>query len=148
MKTLLLSIIMLFTITANAQDLSQCKSKEQAIDKAATVAKGIGFNLVAANEQKEDNLLVIGFNQDNAKVSKLTFVYKTILQDNGTTNYVFDYVTGGYDTLFKIWQTSFDKEKATKDNKNKKYFDKENKIVYYFAEDEDERWVINYQPLK
>jgi hypothetical protein len=154
MKKLLLHATLLIGLFARAQDFKNISNSSEAINQASILASK-SSNSKFLNSQKfvEENLFAVRFvtpetsakEYDKLDISSqnrcLTVLFRTT-----DTNYIFDSVTGSYDVIFAYWQGSISKIDI-KDNQNKKYFDKTNKIVYLLSEDEDDRWKISRQLL-
>lgn len=154
MKKLLLTATLLIGLLASAQDFKNISNSNEAISQASILAsKSSDSKFLNSQNYVEENLFAVRFVTPEMSVKEydkldsesqnkcLTVLFKTTEQ-----KYIFDSVTGSYDVIFAYWQSSISKS-DTKDNKNKKYFDKENKIVYLLSEDEDARWKISRQIL-
>jgi hypothetical protein len=155
MKKLLLLTALLIGSFAQAQEFSNITSTTEAIKQASILASNSNNSkFLNSKSFAEEHLFAVRFiapEMSAAEYEKLdtsiqnqllTVIFKII-----GDKYVFDGVTASYDVLFKVWQTAISKQETPKDNQNKKYFDKENKIVYYFSEDNDERWKISRHSL-
>ena len=154
MKKLLLLAILLIGLLASAQDFKNISTPNEAISQASILAsKSSDSKFLNSQKFVEENLFAVRFvapEMSAKEYDKLDIgsqnKYLTVLFKTTDTNYIFDSVTGSYDVIFAYWQSSISKS-DTKDNKNKKYFDKENKILYLLSEDEDDRWKISRQLL-
>ena len=154
MKKLLLLATLLIGILVSAQDFKNISNPNDAISQASMLAsKSSDSKFLNSQKFVEENLFAVRFvapemsakEYDKLDASSqnrcLTVLFKTI-----DANYIFDSVTGSYEVIFTYWQSSISKT-DTKDNQNKKYFDKANKILYLLSEDEDDRWKISRQLL-
>lgn len=155
MKKLLLYIALVLCSFIQAQDFSKITTANDAVSQAAVLASNTSNSkLLNSKNFEEEHIFAVRFipaemsaaqydQLDQAHQNQiLTVAYKTI-----GDSFVFDEVTASYDVLFALWQTNIAKQETSKDNKNKKYFDKENRIVYLLSEDNDDRWRISRKLL-
>lgn len=155
MKYIILYTTLLITSFVQAQDFSNITNSDEGIKEATILAsKTSNSQLLNSQNFEEEHIFAVRFipaemsveqydQMDSTHQNKLlTVVYKTI-----GNAYVFDEVTASYDVLFALWQTDISKQETAKDNQNKKYFDKENRIVYLLTEDNDDRWRISRKLL-
>lgn len=158
MKKILLWLI--FTSFVNAQDYKNIKISSDAILLASKIANGSNNSRLLNSENfEEENLFAVRFvptdltneqyDKSNSTIQNqfLTILYRCIKTEKVIDYYILDSVTASYDVLFQVWIKNFAKDKKEKDNKNQRYFDKENKVMYYFSEHDDEKWKISCQAL-
>lgn len=154
MKNFILFQVLLIGLFVNAQDFKNISSPNEAIAQASILAsKSSNSKLLNSQNFAEDNLFAVRFipvemsstdydKLDSVKQNQcLTVVFKTF--DN---TFIIKAITGSYDVIFDIWKTEISKEDH-KEKEDKKYFDKEKKIVYLLSEDNDERWKITRQQM-
>lgn len=155
MRNLILYIALLICSFIQAQDFSNIINATDAINQASILAsKTSNSQLLNSQKFEEEHIFAVRFipaemsaaqydQLDQAHQNQmLTVAYKTI-----GDSFVFDEATASYDVLFSLWQTSIAKQETAKDNKNKKYFDKEKRILYLLTEDNDDRWRISRKLL-
>lgn len=131
MKKLILSTLLLFSAVVSAQNLINIPNKEAAI-KASTelVSATNGLKFEASQLFTEENKLVVKFTNENG--------YVLVLYKDMDDHFIFESISSSYDNMLPIWN-------KFSNNSKEKYFDKENKVLYYFWEDNDDKWIITKQ---
>ncbi|MEO6176958.1 MAG: hypothetical protein ABIP27_17525 [Flavobacterium circumlabens] len=152
MKKLLLIVTSFIALFSNAQDFKNISTRNDAIAQATILAsKSSNSKLLNSYNFVEDNLFAVRFvtpEMSGSDYDKLDSMiqnrYLSVVFKMFDDNFVFSRATGSYDVIFEIWKNYvFQTDK--KDNQNKKYFDKDKKILYLLSEDNDERWKITRQ---
>ena len=134
MKKLILTSFLLITAVLSAQNLSNLSNKEDAIKVATELVNASnGLKFEASQLFTEENKLVVKFTNSNS--------YALVLYKNMGDFFVFESITSSYENMLPIWN-------KLSNNSTEKFFDKINKIIYYFSEDNDDKWIITKQSLK
>lgn len=149
MKKLLSLLTLVTALVGHSQDFKNIYTSSDAVAQATILASKSGNSkLLNSQNFAEDNLFAVRFTTPEISAGEydkldseiqnryLTVVFKTF--DN---IFAFNSVTGSYDVVFDVWKNYVSKTDL-KDKQNKKYFDKEKKILYLLSEDNDERWKI------
>lgn len=131
MKKLILSTLLLFSAVVSAQNLINIPNKEAAIKASTELVNATnGLKFEASQLFTEENKLVVKFTNQNS--------YVLVLYKDMDDHFIFESISSSYDNMLPIWN-------KFSNNSKEKYFDKENKVLYYFWEDNDDKWIITKQ---
>lgn len=131
MKKLILSTLLLFSAVVSAQNLINIPNKEAAIKASTELVNATnGLKFEASQLFTEENKLVVKFTNENS--------YVLVLYKDMDDHFIFESISSSYDNMLPIWN-------KMSNNSKEKYFDKENKVLYYFWEDNDDKWIITKQ---
>lgn len=138
MKKLLLISFSLFSAILTAQNLSKVKSQQDVVINAKDLINNTNsLQFEASKLFTEENKFVVKFTNK----TDYTLVTYNHLKSETEDSFVFVSATGSYENMLPIWNRL---SHSSKD----KYFDKENNVVYYFSESDDDKWIIQSQTLK
>ena len=132
MKKILLTLTLMITLTAFSQDLADSQSQKEVITKTDVLIKNTDLKFFASKFFTEENKFVVKYANGEEYV---LFIFNYIKEDNGD-RYMFNYTSGNDKNLKLIWKSNFSSTNF------EKHFDKQNNVVYYLAEDNDDKWII------
>lgn len=134
MKKLILTSLLLITAVLSAQNLTNVSTKEDAIKASTELVNATnGLKFEASQLFTEEKKLVVKFTNDNS--------YVLVLYKDMDDHFIFESISSSYENMLPIWN-------KFSNNSKDKYFDKENKVLYYFWENNDDKWIITKQTLK
>jgi hypothetical protein len=134
MKKLILIPLLLITAVLSAQKLSNVSSKEEAIKASTELVNATnGLKFEASQLFTEENKLAVKFSNNDS--------YVLVIFNDLKDHFSFTSATGLYDDILPIWN-------RLSGNSKEKFLDKETNTLYYFWEDNDDKWIITKQTLK
>lgn len=133
-----LVLLLVPVIHFTTPELSKSKSQPEAVKKATQLVES-ATKLTYNSSQlfTEENKFVVKFTND----SEYVLVYFNYTKEADDENYIFNQVTGSQTNLTAIWKANFS------DTNLEKFFDQQNKVVYYLTENED-YWRISKRSLQ